>query len=89
LARNGRSMIQVLQSWKHSPEVPAGWQPAAPPGAVIKDPVKNRQVLRALQDVLPGSWCKVYRKGADGTEIHYFQHASGKVALVKHKRKRR
>jgi hypothetical protein len=51
--------------------------------------MKNRVLLRALQEALPGTWVKVYRKGMDGSEIHYFQHVSGAVALVKHKWKRR
>ena len=84
-----RLMIRVLQSWKQSSEVPEGWESAAPPGAVIKDTVNNRKILRALQEALPGPWVKVYRRGIDGTEIHYFQHVSGAVALVKHKWKRR
>jgi hypothetical protein len=54
---------------------------------MAKVPVKNRQLLRALQEAIPGPWVKVYRKGADGSEVHYFQHASGAVAGVKHKRK--
>jgi len=49
----------------------------------------NILLLRQLQDLLPGRWQKVYHYGRDGTEIHYFQHASGRVAMVKHKRKTR
>ena len=82
-------MVRVLQSWRQSSDVPTGWRPAGPPGSLVKDPVKDRQVLRALREAIPGPWAKVYRKGADGSEIHYFQHASGAVALVKYKRKRR
>jgi len=56
---------------------------------VAKAPVKDRGLLRALRQALPGTWLKVYRIGIDGSEVHYFQHASGAVALVKRKWKRR
>ena len=82
-------MIRLLQSWKDSPEVPPDWRSAAPPGSVAKAPVKDRGLLRALRQALPGTWLKVYRIGIDGSEVHYFQHASGAVALVKRKWKRR
>jgi len=80
-------MAELLNSWRESPNVPAGWVPANPPGAVVKVPVKNTQVLAVLRAELPGKWWKVYHRGRDGTEVHYFQHASGKVAFVKHKLK--
>jgi len=82
-------MIRVLQSWKDSPDVPEGWRPADPPGSLVKVNVKDREVLRALRKALPGPWVKVYLDGADGSQVHYFQHFSGAVANVKHKRKRR
>jgi hypothetical protein len=78
-------MIDLLDSWKDSPTVPPGWKPAQPPGAVVKVPVKNSSLLQVLRATLAGKWVKVYRMGQDATEIHYFEHASGKVALVKHK----
>ena len=62
----------------------AAW-PCHPPGAVLKVPVKNRQLLIYLRGILPGRWRKVYRKGQDGSEVHYFEHESGQVAGVKHK----
>jgi seryl-tRNA synthetase len=43
---------------------------------------------RVLREAIPGTWLKVYRRGVDGSEVHFFQHASGAVALVKMKRKR-
>ncbi len=82
-------MIPLWDNWRSAPGVPGDWVPAPPPGAVQKDPVKNRTVLRILREVLPGEWHKVYCRGRDGTEIHYFQHKSGKVALVKLKYKRK
>jgi hypothetical protein len=67
--------------------VPAGWRAADPPGNLIKVPVKNMDVLRALREQIPGRWIKVYRKGKDGAEVHYFEHASGAIANVKYKDK--
>ena len=61
--------------------------PAGPPGDVIKEPVRNLLLLSVLRNLKPGDWRKVYRLGRDGSEIHYFEHESGAVALVKHKRK--
>ena len=80
-------MADLLNSWRESPDVPEGWVPAEPPGAVVKVAVKNSQVLAVLRAEIPGKWCKVYHRGKDGSEIHYFQHASGKVAFVKHKKR--
>jgi hypothetical protein len=78
-------MLELLNSWKESSAVPKGWTPASPPGALTKVPIKNRMLLNLLRSTLPGRWSKVYHIGRDGTELHYFQHASGKVAFVKHK----
>jgi hypothetical protein len=78
-------MLKLLNSWRESSAVPPGWAPCDPPGAVTKRPVKNSKVLALLQSLLPGRWRKVYHRGRDGTEMHYFQHASGKVAFAKHK----
>jgi len=81
-------MVKLLNSWRESDAVPKGWVAANPPGAVTKAPVHNPEVLKALRAAVPGQWVKVYHEGADGSELHYFQHGSGKVANVKHKRKR-
>lgn len=64
-----------------SGSVPANWKPTR--GGVIKYPVRNPEVLRYLRELLPGKWQKVIKKGSPG-EIHYFEHASGKVAGVKY-----
>ena len=78
---------KLYNSWRESPDVAEDWVPAKPPGAVEKVPVKNASVLRELRSLLPGVWYKVYHKGRDSREVHYFQHASGKVANVKMKYK--
>jgi len=77
--------VQLYNSWKEAPQVPKDWKPADPPGGLVKVPVRNRQLLAALRHVLPGKWVKMYRYGKDGTEVHYFEHSSGKVFNVKHK----
>lgn len=82
-------MVRLLNSWRESPAVPVNWVPRDPPGAVHKQRVKDAFVLHLLHEALPGDWQKVYHYGKDGTEVHYFQHASGNVAMVKHKVKRR
>jgi len=41
-----------------------------------------------LRATIPGKWTKVYLRGVDGSEVHYFAHASGKVFNVKHKPRR-
>jgi hypothetical protein len=74
-------MIRLWKSWRESPDTPAGWLPAKPPNAVVKVRVKNAELMRILRDQLPGAWYKVYRKGRDGTELHYFEHVSGMVAV--------
>jgi hypothetical protein len=76
-------MVQFFNSWRESPDVPRGWQPAQPPGAVEKVRLNNRALAALLKQALPGRWQKVYHKGQDGTELHYCQHQSGKVAFVK------
>jgi hypothetical protein len=80
-------MVRLLNSWRESPEVPASWRPVRPPGAIVKVNVKNKEVLSLLRRALPGRWQKVYHKGSDGSEVHYFQHVSGKVAFVKHRKR--
>jgi hypothetical protein len=77
-------MLQLLKSWRESPDFPEDWRPDSSPGAVVKEPVNNPDLKRALRDSLAGRWQKVYRNGIDGTELHYFEHASGAVTLVKH-----
>lgn len=73
----------MYNSWKDAPETPSDWRPARPPGNLVKVPVRNKQLLHVLRQVLPGKWSKVYRYGMDGTELHYFEHESGKVCFVK------
>ena len=63
-----------------SGSVPAGWQPL--PGQSVKYPVRNPRVLRYLRQLLAGQWRKVIKKGTTG-DVHYFEHASGRVAGVK------
>lgn len=57
-----------------------GWIPVR--GGTLKYPVRNRAVLRELRRLLPSRWKKVIKQGNSG-EVHYFEHASGKVARVK------
>ncbi|MCC6124132.1 MAG: hypothetical protein IT426_04175 [Pirellulales bacterium] len=78
-------MIQLYSSWKEAPEVPIGWIPAKQPGALHKVKIHNSALYKELRRLLAGNWSKVYRYGVDGTEVHYFEHESGHVALVKHK----
>jgi len=59
---------------------PAGWSPL--PSGTIKYPVRNPAVYRHLRQLLPGRWQKVIKQGNSG-EVHYFEHASGRVAGVK------
>ena len=63
-----------------SGSVPVGWTPIQ--GGTIKYPVRNVAVLRHLRQLLSGRWQKVIKKGDSG-EVHYFEHASGRVAGVK------
>jgi hypothetical protein len=78
-------MLELLDSWRQSPRVPAQWRPRPQPGAIIKVSVKNTGALRELRKLLPGRWMKIYHYGVDGSAVHYFQHSSGKVASVKYK----
>jgi hypothetical protein len=64
-----------------SGSVPEGWTPAK--GGTLKYPVRNAKVLAHLRALLSGSWKKVIKQGNTG-EIHYFEHASGRVAGVKY-----
>ena len=63
-----------------SGSVPKNWTPVR--GGTLKYPVRNRAVLRELRRLLPGRWRKVIKQGNSG-EVHYFEHASGRVAGVK------
>ena len=63
-----------------SGSVPEGWTPQR--GALIKYPVRNRAVLRALRRLRSGRWRKIIKYGNIG-EVHYFEHPSGQVAGVK------
>jgi hypothetical protein len=79
--------VPLYNSWRDAPSVPEDWQPAQPPGALLKVPVRNKELLKKLRSLLAGNWSKVYHRGTGNTELHYFQHASGKVAFVKPKYK--
>jgi len=63
-----------------SGSVPKEWLPTK--GGTIKYPIRNPAVRRHLRGLLAGKWQKVIKNGATG-EVHYFEHASGKVAGVK------
>ena len=80
-------MLRLYNSWREARIVPEDWQPAAPPGHVEKRHVKNNELLAALRELKTGQWRKIYRKGRDGSEVHYFEHESGVVAGVKMKYK--
>ena len=67
-------MLRLFGNWRESDAVPRGWQPAGPPGAVVRVRVRNRLLLQYLRKMRPGKWRKVYRKGVDGSEVHYFKH---------------
>lgn len=77
--------LHLFNSWRESGRVSEQWQPSDSSGAVIKVRVHNKQLLAYLRELKPGRWQKVYREGRDGTQVHYFEHASGAVAGVKHK----
>ncbi len=64
-----------------SGSVPGGWVPNR--GGTLKYPVRNKQVLNYLRQLLPGKWQKVIKDGNTG-EVHYFEHSSGQVAGVKY-----
>jgi len=66
------SADEIYDSLSESGKVPRGWKPLR--GAVRKVRVKNEQILAALRAHYPGEWRKVYQRGRDGTEIHYFEH---------------
>ena len=76
------SADEIHDSLEQSGKIPHGWGPAR--GGVRKVRVKNAQILTALRAHYPGEWRKVYRRGRDGTELHYFEHRrTGKVWGIK------
>ncbi len=75
---------EIFNSIQESGKVPEGWEPCK--GKYVKENVKNKTLLKELRKKLPGKWNKIYRFGVDGTEIHYFEHGSGKVFNVEIKR---
>jgi len=81
--------LNLYPSWREAPQTPNGWKSARPPGQRIKAAVHNAPLKKMLQTALPGRWFKVYHKGADGSELHYFEHESGRVFNVKHVGQRR
>ena len=76
------SRSDIYDSLQKSGRIPAGWKPER--GSVRKVAVRNSEILKALREHFPGDWRKVYNRGKDGTEIHYFEHRStGKVWAIK------
>jgi hypothetical protein len=73
---------EIYDSLQKSSKIPYGWKPARQ--GLRKVGIKNQQILSALREHYPGEWRKVYQRGVDGTEIHYFEHRrTGKVWSVK------
>lgn len=73
---------EIYSSLEQSGKIPHGWQPTR--GGVRKVKVKNELILAALRVHYPGEWRKVYRRGRDGTEMHYFEHRrTGRVWGIK------
>ena len=73
---------QIYDSLQKSAKLPYGWKPD--PQGIRKVRVKNLQILNALREHYPGEWRKVYQRGIDGTEVHYFEHRqTGKVWDIK------
>ncbi len=76
------SAVELQDSFEHSGNIPHGCRPER--GGVRKVKVKNAQILTALHAHYSGEWRKVYRRGRDGTELHYFEHRrTGKVWGIK------
>ncbi len=63
---------EIVDSLQKSGKIPYGWKPARQEFRKVK--VKNLEILSTLREHLPGEWRKVYYRGQDGTEIHYFEH---------------
>jgi hypothetical protein len=81
--------VRFYKSIYDSGMVPEGWRSAPPPGAIVKWPIRSRELPPLLRRAHPGRWYKVYHYGADDFDLHYFQHESGIVFNVKPKRKTR
>lgn len=76
------SATEIFDSLQKSGKIPYGWKRARQ--GTRKVQIKNLIILNALREHLPGEWRKVYQRGTDGTEIHYFEHRpTGKVWSVK------
>jgi hypothetical protein len=73
--------LHLYANLEDSGSVPEGWSPTK--GRTIKYPVRNPALRRYLSRLLPGKWQKVIKWGTVG-EVHYFEHASGRVAGVKY-----
>jgi hypothetical protein len=71
--------LHIYNNIYESGKVPSWWKP-------IKGSMKkfkgDRHVVRCLRTLLRGRWKKVIKYGVNG-EVHYHEHASGKVADVK------
>lgn len=73
---------EIFDSLSKSSKLPYGWKPARQGTRKVK--IKNLPILDALRVQYPGEWRKVYQRGVDGTEIHYFEYRrTGKVWGVK------
>jgi hypothetical protein len=73
---------EIFDSLQKSGKIPYGWKHARQ--GTRKVQIKNLAILNALREHYPGEWRKVYQRGTDGTEIHYFEHGrTGKVWGVK------
>ena len=73
---------EFFDSLQKSGKIPYGWKRARQGARKVK--IKNLAILNALREHHPGEWRKVYQRGTDGTEIHYFEHGrTGKVWGVK------
>jgi hypothetical protein len=76
------AVAQIFASLRESEKIPRGWKPDRI--GIRKVKIKNLEILEALREHDQGDWRKVYHRGADGTEIHYFEHSrTGKVWGVK------
>lgn len=73
---------EIFDSLQKSGKIPYGWKRARQGTRKVK--IKNLSILNALREHHPGEWRKVYQRGMDGTELHYFEHGrTGKVWGVK------
>jgi hypothetical protein len=70
---------EIHDSIQQSGKIPSGWKAARQ--GTRKVQIKNLQILSALREHYQGEWRKVYRRGADGTEIHYFEHKRTRKVL--------